>query len=122
MNNEGDENMAQDRLWIRCKICGKGKLIATLYSTGEFVTHTGMLDAFLSEHLHERENMRWKLNGDLESEPGFEFVTDDAKTSTGQLFCEDGEPLWRNEAWSKQEPETKKNWSKYSWHLYNNPK
>lgn len=89
--------MANDAIWIRCKLCGKGFLVTKYYPScdiSQLDTSESSLQNWLSEHLAERQDKDWKIGGnDLEKESGFEFTTDDPETATGQLYTEDG-PLW----------------------------
>jgi hypothetical protein len=88
--------MANDRIWIRCKLCGNGIPITKYYPSmtlGELNVSAARLHEWLEIHLRERDS---SLGGpDLEGNPGLEFCTDDPDTATGQLFCgKDKKPVW----------------------------
>lgn len=81
-----------DRIWIRCKKCGKGIMVAD-YDGINIELSGADIAGFILQHINERNEDRWKVSSDLDAEPGFELTTDDSKTSSGQLYFHDYK-LW----------------------------
>ena len=75
--------MANDRIWIRCTVCGEQYLLTKYYPStnlGDLYSPETLVD-WLKQHLRERQERGIDIDGfDLNKNPGFEFCTDDPIT------------------------------------------
>lgn len=82
--------MANDRIWIHCKYCDKGKLLLKYYPTGSYVwpIHNDPegFEDWMLEHLKECIQPRLKgspvgplVYYDLNGDPGFELRVESEK-------------------------------------------
>lgn len=64
--------MANDRIYLRCKVCEAEKLLYKYYPAGNgYANDADALTAWITEHLHERGNAM-----NLEGDAGFVLKTE----------------------------------------------
>lgn len=69
--------MANDRIYLRCKVCDEQKMLFKFYLAGEgYANDADTLTEWINEHLHERQ-----FDLDLAGEAGFVLTTESVQTA-----------------------------------------
>ena len=96
MNKRTGSTMANDRLYIKCKTCGKEQMLAKFYpldpGIGPITADGGKITRFLLKHMKYCHPRRRKM--DMGGDPGFVLHTEEAPAgelakAIGDAICGD---------------------------------
>jgi hypothetical protein len=82
--------MANDRVWIVCKGCGKSRLLLKYYPSGDFVDDKEWCNPRVIDFLNAHFDSCRDRGSTLDGEFGFEFL---CESKEGFKYGDDGKPI-----------------------------